>query len=749
MWWFAAACLALMVAFLIVPAGLPRDAVYQAVSCAALMAMVAGLRRNNPPQRWPWRLMILAQTLWVIGDALSTYLPDIAHDDRWPNISDAAYLAAYPLFAAGLFLLIVQRGLLRDLGGFLDSAVLQTGCTLLIWLLLAQPTYAADQYSNIAAAVGLAYPIGDILLAALVIGLVSTSMPRSPSFRLLLLAIVLLVAADTGSTLQGLWSSSGADRYDLLWLASYLCWGLAALHPSMRDLGAREQSTVTTFSRTRLVAMTVAVLVGPAALAVENAMGLTMHVTAIVIGTVATFGIVVARMRLVISQLAAAYGERTALQDELAHTASHDALTGLSNRADAMRAITAALQRAQRDGSTTALLFIDLDGFKGVNDTYGHAAGDLVLRAVAHRLTDIVRGGDLAARFGGDEFVVLLERLAGERDAVVVAERIIAAVSEPIVFTEQTTARIGASVGIAFARDHDVDAQRLLHEADTAVYRVKAFGGNRAEIFDDGMRADIERRLELEAAVTNAVRNDELVLHYQPVVALDRGEITGFEALVRWQRPGHGIVAPADFLPAIESLPVIDELDAWVLRTATRQAAAWNAEGRALTMAVNISSHHLRSAGVVEAVRAALDASGLAPDRLMLEVAETAFVDHQVAAQQIAKLHDLGVSISIDDFGTGYNWVTRLRLPHADVIKTDRSFLGAQQGGRALLEYTVQVAHAFGIPVVVEGVERAEQLEWVRSLGCESAQGYLLGTPVPADEVEHLLVEGTGLTRSA
>jgi diguanylate cyclase (GGDEF)-like protein len=515
----------------------------------------------------------------------------------------------------------------------------------------------------------------------------------------------------------------------------------------MRQLVGRQTARPPRFSTGRLAAMSVAVLVGPAALAIEAAIGHHIDVWPIVIGSVTTFVLVIARMWLGIVQVAAAYRERQSLQDELAHTATHDGLTGLPNRAEAVRAIESAISRAARAQYVVAALFVDLDGFKAVNDSYGHAAGDRILTTVAERLGDAIRAGDVAARLGGDEFVVVLENCAEEKDAVLIAQRIVESLCRPVDIGDGMTTQVGASVGVAFSRHGEADAHRLLREADTAVYRVKDLGGNRVEVFDDRMREDIAHRLELEAAIARAVRQDELVLHYQPVIGLGDGAVTGFEALVRWQRPDHGLVMPADFLPVVEESPVMSELDAWVLRTATRQAQQWLAAGGPpLTMAVNISARHLRTPNVVDTVRAALEESGLDPALLVLEITETAFVDHQTAAQQVTRLHELGVAISIDDFGTGYNWITRLRLPYADVIKTDRSFLGPQQGGRALLEYTVQVAHAFGIPIVVEGVERAEQLEWVRSLGCESAQGYLLGTPLPPDDAEPIALgrAGTG-----
>ena len=430
--------------------------------------------------------------------------------------------------------------------------------------------------------------------------------------------------------------------------------------------------------------------------------------------------------------------ERERLQSALGHQATHDPLTGLSNRAQARTLVTSALHRAQRAGTMTGLLFIDLDGFKAVNDGFGHAHGDAVLQEVARRLQATVRSGDVVCRLGGDEFVVLVEQVDDERDLVELAERVVAAAARTIV-VDGIPVRIGASVGVAFARDAGTDADVLFAEADAAAYRAKAHGRGRAEVFDDALRAELTARAELEAAISAGIRNGEMQLHYQPVLDVASGRLTGYEALIRWDRPGHGMVSPDSFIPTAEATRLICELDRWVLHEATRQLAQWRAEDPAAagrTLAVNVSGRHLAEAGVVDDVLAALAASGLPAELLIVEVTETVLVDDPAATDNLAALRAHGVGIAIDDFGTGFTSIGQLRSMPVDTLKIDRSFIASTEpGNRELVALIIRAAHTFGLTVVAEGVEEVDQLELLRADSCDLVQGYLLSRPLPAAAV--------------
>jgi diguanylate cyclase (GGDEF)-like protein len=437
--------------------------------------------------------------------------------------------------------------------------------------------------------------------------------------------------------------------------------------------------------------------------------------------------------------------QREELQFALAHQATHDPLTGLPNRAQAVTLVTSALHRGRRSGVMTGLLFLDLDGFKGVNDSHGHAAGDEVLVEVAGRLRAAVRPGDVVCRLGGDEFVVLVEPVHSEPDLLDLAERLIATVSEPIAATGHQV-RIGASVGVAISRDGGADADVLFAEADTAAYRAKRHGRGRAEIFDDALRRHLTERAELEAAITAGLENGEMELHYQPVVDVGSQRVRGYEALVRWNRPGHGMVPPDQFIPVAEGSRLICELDRWVLHEATRQLAAWRAAdpvhdgGPEPTIAVNISGRHLADRRVVADVADALAAADLPAELLVLEVTETVLVDDPIAIGHLSDLRAMGVGIAIDDFGTGYTSIGQLRHMPVDTLKIDRSFVAsAEAGHRELVALIIRAAHTFGLTVVAEGVEEPDQLDRLRAQACDQAQGYLLYRPMPAADVGALL----------
>ncbi|SOC47854.1 diguanylate cyclase (GGDEF) domain-containing protein [Blastococcus aggregatus] len=437
-----------------------------------------------------------------------------------------------------------------------------------------------------------------------------------------------------------------------------------------------------------------------------------------------------------VEQLVASVREREALRTALAHQAAHDPLTDLPNRTQARTLTAAALHRGRRAGTMTGLLFVDLDGFKGVNDRFGHATGDTVLRTVAGRLRSALRPGDVVCRLGGDEFVVLVEQVSAERELAELAERLIDTLSRPIHEGGQDM-RVGASIGIAVAQDAAVDADALFAEADAAAYRAKARGRGRAELFDESLRAQLAAHSEMETALTAGLAAGELEVHYQPVVGLAAGRLEGYEALVRWNRPGVGMVPPNDFIPVAESSKLICDLDRWVLHEATRQIAAWRAEdpvAAELTVAVNVSGRHLSDPRVVQDVTDALAASGLPAELLIVEVTETVLVSEPAAFGHLVALRELGVAVAIDDFGTGYTSIGQLAGMPVDTLKIDRSFISSADSGHAeLVALMIRAAHTFGLSVVAEGVEEEAQLAWLQGQACDFAQGYLLSRPLPAE----------------
>jgi diguanylate cyclase (GGDEF)-like protein len=716
-----------------------QDLVYSVLGVSVIVAIFIGVRRYRPRAKAAWFVMAAGQTLWVLADTTFNWQQDVGHVTTFPTVSDAFYLLGYPVFAIALGLLVKERSRARsELGPMMDSATVTAGLSLLSWVVLARPTIESMHHSVYAAGVAAAYPAMDILLIAGLVRLVSSPGGRSPAFRFLLTALVLLISADTLSVAFDLFSTNTVSAVEYLWLFSYVAWGAAAVHPSMASLSNPVLNVDIRFRGMRLLAVVVATLIAPALLAVHEVTGVPVDVWAVIVGSVVMFLLVVLRMHFTLEQYASAHEALEVLQDELAVQATHDSLTGLANRTQALRLLAGALGRARRRQTTVGLLFIDLDGFKGVNDGHGHRTGDEVLRRVAARMLDQVREGDFVARLGGDEFVVGIEDVENEESAIVLANRLIAAVSEPIVIDDVLSVQVGASVGIALGRGGETDVETLLHEADLAVYEAKASGRGHTELFSGTARAALKERNEIERDLAIAIAQDQLVIHYQPVVHLRTARVECYEALVRWDRPGVGVLTPDRFLAIAEASDLVCNLDAWVLRAAVAQLERWNtARGDyALQIAVNISGRHIGQARILDDVATALRGGRVLPPQLVLEVTETALMDGNAAAANLEELRQMGVIVSLDDFGTGYQSSAQLsRLP-VDILKIDRRFVDdTSESTRSLLELMVKAAHAFGLRVVAEGVETKDQLELVLSLGCEYAQGYYLGHPVTPERV--------------
>lgn len=727
-----------LIVYLVMPEGLPQDLLYVLVGASCVVALMAGVRLHRPSQRLPWLLMACGQFAWVMADSLYSWYSTVKGVDPFPSPADGLYLAAYPLMAAGLAVLIRLRRPGRDPAGLIDSAIVTISFGLLSWVVVAEGLINATDTPVTDRLVAVAYPAGDILLLALLVRLVTAAGVRTAAFRLLTEAVLLLIVADSVFAATDL-SGGYGEALDLLWLASYVLWGAAALHPTMSQLGEPIAEEPQPLSRGRIVALTAAVLVAPVISAGQLAFDGSEHALAVVICSTALFLLVVGRMGLAIREATATASQRDQLQGVLSHEVAHDSLTGLDNRASVLAQIEAALHRGQRAGTLSALLFIDLDRFKAVNDKFGHRAGDVVLSEAARRIRECARDGDTVGRLGSDEFVVLLELLSSETEAVDLADRIVEFLARPFA-VGRGKITVGASIGIAYSMDAGTNATQILHEADVAAFRAKAAGRSRSHVFGDALRRELNEQSALESALGEALTNGEFVLHYQPVVAIDSGVVEGYEALIRWKRPGIGEQHPDTFIPVAEKSDLICDIDRWGLREATRQLARWTDEDPEryadLTVAVNISGRHLADAGIVSDVTRALASSRLAAHRLVLEITESVLIDLPTATTHLVPLRKLGVSISIDDFGTGYTSIAQLQQLPVDILKIDRQFVSSSTAGaRDLLMLMVNAAHSCGLVVVAEGVETEDQLEAMRELSVDSVQGFLFARPQPADVV--------------
>jgi diguanylate cyclase (GGDEF)-like protein len=435
--------------------------------------------------------------------------------------------------------------------------------------------------------------------------------------------------------------------------------------------------------------------------------------------------------------------ELTHRQRELAFMATHDALTGLPNRTLILDRIEQLMLRARREQTPLAALFIDLDNFKTINDSLGHAVGDELLRAVAERLTAVVRESDAVGRLGGDEFVVIAGELSFASGPELIAERLLEALDQPFKLAgcPQTSLKVTASIGIA-GGDREC-AEELLRDADVAMYQAKWDGRHRYVVFQSGMHSAVQSRLELEMDLRVALEQDEFFLVYQPTFDLQEMIPTGMEALVRWRSPTRGLVQPNDFIPLLEETGLVVELGRWVLREACRECVRWREAGFPIGVAVNVSARQLDSDKFVADVERALGASGLTSESLTLEITETAVMrDVEQAATRLACVKELGVRIAIDDFGTGYSSMAHLQRLSVDALKIDRSFITQMtdnEEGETIIRTLVQLGKALSIETFAEGIEQAHELSLLQGERCDSGQGFLFARPLEASDTQAFL----------
>jgi diguanylate cyclase (GGDEF)-like protein len=708
------------------------------IGLGGVVAVLAGVRRHRPHSPRAWLLLAGAMLTLVSGDTTYNLLTDVfGQVEPFPSAADAIYLATYPLAAAGLLIMVRRRSPLRDRAALIDAIILSTAAALLLWVYVITPTVESrGTQSWLSSAVSIAYPLGDVMLLAVTARLATGGGLRGPAVRLLLVGVLGLTGSDVAYALvrlYGTWHVGSAA--DLGWVVFYVAWGAAALAPSMTELTEPVARARRGADSARVLPLAVAALVAPTVLMIE-ALEMDLRDGPVIASTSALmFLLVLLRLYLAARQTRELdnRAHTRAMLRELKHRAYRDPLTGLGNRLRFQERAERALARAHDGGGVAAMLLIDLDNFKEVNDTQGHRVGDELLVAAAQRIAGAVRPGDLPVRLGGDEFAVLLSDGASQGAAVALAERLIGVLAEPFRLSGAPVP-VRASIGVATSPGGAGGSEEVLfRNADLALYAAKADGKGTWRLFEPSLYDAALQRLALRTGLDRALTVGEFELHYQPIVELQGPpRVAGFEALVRWRHPKLGLLSPGNFVPLAEETGQITPIGAWILHQATADAAA----GGFGYVAVNVSPHQFGDGGFVDTVRSALRAAGLPADRLTVEITENVFL-HEATANALAdlqKLALLGVRIAIDDFGTGYSSIGYLRDLKFDVIKADKSFvdlIAERRDHERLLRGIVHVAGTMDIAVVAEGVETRAQRNLLRDMGCDYAQGFFYSPAVP------------------
>ncbi|MCG7287334.1 bifunctional diguanylate cyclase/phosphodiesterase [Cellulomonas sp. ACRRI] len=718
----------------VLPPGTLRDVLYAVVGavCAAQTCRAAG--RITGPQRRAWQLLALGLVAWVIGDVVWTLLERGLGVQPFPSVADVAYVASYPLLAAGLVRAFpAPRG--RRPTWLLDALLVTSGALLVLWLLVLEPTLAGWPADPLGTAVGALYPLGDAVLLVLLARAATAAGTRPPALRLSTWGVLAILLADELFLLAPGWPALDARVHliDTLWLTGYVLLASAARHASAgRAAPPRADGDLGTGY---LVLLGASVCVLPGTAALEAARGLPVHLAEVCIAAM----VVIAAFLLRFGGLLRAMRRQHA---RLEHLAVTDHVTGLANATGLARRVEAGPCDAP-PGTVPAVLLVALDGYRDVAQTLGHAAADDLLRAVAAVVGREAGDDGTPARLARDVFAVGLD-VDGPDAAESAARRLVERLTPPLPVGGLDLS-VRPLVGVAVAAGRPAAADVLVARADGALAaarrrddRVGVDAGAPAVPTPRGPgAATAPREADLLRRLPAAVAAGELVVHFQPFVSVAGGRVEGAEALVRWQHPEHGLLGPDAFVPAAERTGLIRPVTLHVLDVALAHCARWRAAGPAtFGVSVNVSAHDLDDPRLVGDVRAALHRHALPPGALGLEVTETmAMRDAAQAGRTLRALADLGVRLAVDDYGVGYGSLDYLRRLPFTVLKVDRAFVAPAADDRVcaeILRSTVDLGHALGMYVVAEGVEDDRTLALLRGLGCDAAQGWALGRPGPA-----------------
>lgn len=735
------------------------DAFFLPIDLLAVYATVGGMRRCQADRRryWSWGFVVVAMVGYLLSDMLQGYHEVIRHLSDTPDRTDVIFYVC--LFVGLLGFTASRRNVVLRWLFTLDLVTIALSGSAVLWFFVAGPLATSDGHSVHAIVYAIIYPLGDLILLLAAVRSLQRGVPVSSrrAVQMIALAILMYVIADTMIGYLGLHGGyRGGDPIDIVAMATAALFAIAgALQPRVTSREASFPAGRTGSSWISYVA--VAAVFG-LVYAIHRHDSFFPDLTIMSVAVV-TAVLVATRQLLGQRALTAEQTKNEDLLGELRHQAFHDELTGLANRALFSERLEHALARRRPLSANHAVLMVDLDGFKSVNDSLGHKAGDELLRTVAERLRGAVRRGDTVARVGGDEFALLLEDVSDAEHAVKLVEHLLNSLRQPLTVAGRTLSQ-EASIGIALTEEEPRTADELLRYADTAMYLAKKQRSSHYCVFETAMQAALAERVELEADLSGAAGRGEFRVFYQPIVDLASQNVLGFEALVRWMHPTRGLLLPAAFVPLAEKCGLIHEVDTWVLYEATAEASRWQQDRprlSQLSVHVNLSPLQLQEPDLIDTVAGALFAADLKPQLLTLELVESSVVDDlDLAKARLTELKLLGVRIAVDDFGTGYSSLSHLRSLPIDVLKIDRSFIAAMETSvqaNTLVRSLIQLGAALGIDTVAEGIEDTQQLLHLREEECLQGQGYLFARPLDCDDLRSYLlneaVASIGLSREA
>lgn len=706
---------------------------YPIVVLASSLVAFLGLRRFRPAQRWPWRVLIGVGVLWSIAGGLrdvTSATGDLSSSRSL--LPDLFALPGYVMFGLALFGLVRASREVSDRGLFIDAVLVAVGSVSVVFATVISPTLELAGASLTARVAVAVYPAISMWMLIAVVQLTLSRRRRAKGYVLVVAGSVCLLVGDVVFALGEIGTLHlSRNVLDVPYLLVAACLGAAAWHPGVHRVLPASSFDESQFNVMRLFAVGVALVAPVVAMAASSDVGSGRSVQLVLLALVAV---------LAVWRIAVTARSENGARAELFHRATHDQLTGLPSRALLLEHATRLLDNPRR--RPVAVMFLDLDEFKLINDSLGHSAGDVLLIEVAERLVATVREGDVVGRLGGDEFVVVTIDLDAE-GAHALGDRIRRAMRAPFLLGLDEVF-VSTSIGITMA-EAGTSATTLMQQADTAMYRAKDHGRNHVTMFDASMRESLVRRIELEQGLRRALECNEVSVVYQPIVDTAACRVSGLEALIRWTTPEMSY-SPDEFMDVAEDSGLIVSLGAFVLDEACRQAAYWRRtipEAADLTMSVNISARQVQTSSLVDTVAETLARHDLPGEALWLEITESIMIeDTLTTAAVMTGLRRLGVRLAVDDFGTGFSALNYLRTFPVSCVKIDRSFitdLTSQPAAEALVRAVVGIGRSMQLDVIAEGVETTDQAQRLADLGCNRIQGFLFARPAPSDEIPMLL----------